>query len=580
MDLDTPAMLADPAAFQDAVFERLTDGERQRQPLALDDGQRRQLLELLARWIAQADAGEGAGETRLMQARLPLRHLATACGVLPSTLLGYALGMNESFDLFALSLDQRRKIALLGDATWYRGFTLAQWAGRESRLALLFAAACVDDSALDPVHAAAMRRLVADIPSLPPTLLPPAALRLLQRACFMLGYQPSSQRYLAKQHLAAQAAHLLSTLLPPAPPAPVAHPARVRPLLLVVAEKLVPGHALYRFFADLIGQLRSHFEVALYTDSDSRSDAHAALSDHQVYFAQDAMPVAGWCRDIRALRPDLIFYPSIGMSMLTFTLSLLRLAPLQVASSGHPSPSGSPEIDATLLFDGLPKPRVGALPHPIYYHQHRFLPVGAAAARPAAPDSAMRTIAVNAMASKLNANFLDVVATIRRHCNVPTRLVMFPNVYGVEYEGLRARLRALLGDVEVVPATDHERYLQRLAEADIVLQSFPFGGANTTIDALNLGIPVVCLRGDSLSGLIDPMLLAHYGVEQWCADDLQGYVRTAIALLQDSDGTSHARRSAQPASNRAVTDASAAAAPGAVLHAFWRTSTHARGEAL
>ena len=146
--LDAPEMRAAQGLFQDAVFDRLT-GDWMRAPLDLDAVQVQQLLAILARWIAHADAREGEGDIRLMQARLPLRRLATACGVLPRNLLGYALGMDETFDLFALSVEQREKLALLGDASFYRGFTLAQWAQQEPRLALLFAASAVDDAALE-----------------------------------------------------------------------------------------------------------------------------------------------------------------------------------------------------------------------------------------------------------------------------------------------------------------------------------------------------------------------------------------------------------------------------------------------
>jgi hypothetical protein len=581
-DLATPTMQATPALFQRAVFERLTDGGWEQKPLTLDQAQRDELLNLLARWIAQADLSDGEGEARLMQARLPLRRLAHACGVRSADLLGYALGMDATFSLFDLSVEQRHKLALLGDASFYRGFSLAQWAEREPRLAMLFAAAAVDDTALEAPHAAAMRGLLADLSELPLADLPPVALNLLHRACFMLGYQPSAHRYRAKQRLAEQAARMLAQLPLPQTLKPALRPSRERPRLLVIAEKLVPGHAFYRFFADLIQQLRSHFEVVLYAEIETRCDAHRELSHSQRYFRPSTTPLAGWIEDVRMLQPDLIFYPSIGMSFLTFSLSLLRLAPLQVASSGHPSPSCSAQIDATLLFDGLPIPTIGALPMPLYYHQHRLLPAreqaSATVVHASPPISPVRTIGINAMASKLNANFLDMIQQIRANCSVPTRLLMFPNVGGLEHQGLQARLLALLGDVEVIPTTHHAAYLDRLAECDIILQSFPFGGANTTIDGLKLGIPVVCLRGDSLSGLIDPMLLALYDAEAWCANDLIAYAETAIGLLRDPHIAANRRRRLDQPERQPATAAIGGMAPGAALHAHWLASTVAAGE--
>lgn len=116
-----------------------------------------------------------------------------------------------------------------------------------------------------------------------------------------------------------------------------------------------------------------------------------------------------------------------------------------------------------------------------------------------------------------------------------------------------SKANALLGDVEVVPSSGHAAYIERLAQADVILQSFPFGGANTTIDGFELGIPVVCLRGDSLSGRIDPMLLAHYGAGQWCADDLHAYAKTAMGILRDPDATRRRLAGQEPVAMRAAT---------------------------
>ena len=51
----------------------------------------------------------------------------------------------------------------------------------------------------------------------------------------------------------------------------------------------------------------------------------------------------------RELRPDIIYYPSIGLSPLAVRLSNLRLAPLQLAAAGHPATTHAPSIDAMLV---------------------------------------------------------------------------------------------------------------------------------------------------------------------------------------------------------------------------------------
>lgn len=58
-------------------------------------------------------------------------------------------------------------------------------------------------------------------------------------------------------------------------------------------------------------------------------------------------------------RLDVLIYPEIGMDKLTTKLASMRLAPVQVASWGHPETSGLPTIDHYLSAQGLEPEGVG-----------------------------------------------------------------------------------------------------------------------------------------------------------------------------------------------------------------------------
>ena len=89
----------------------------------------------------------------------------------------------------------------------------------------------------------------------------------------------------------------------------------------------------------------------------------------------------------RELRPDIIYYPSIGLSPLAVPLSNLRLAPLQLAAAGHPATTHAPGIDAMLVEEDTLgdaacfSERVVTLPRDCVVH----VPPPGFQARPASP---------------------------------------------------------------------------------------------------------------------------------------------------------------------------------------------------
>jgi predicted O-linked N-acetylglucosamine transferase (SPINDLY family) len=68
---------------------------------------------------------------------------------------------------------------------------------------------------------------------------------------------------------------------------------------------------------------------------------------------------------------------------------------------------------------------------------------------------------------------------------------------------------------------------------DIALDTFPQTGGTTTCDALWMGVPTVSLRGEAYYERISSSLLGCVGLEDLVADDVEGYVATAVALAAD-----------------------------------------------
>lgn len=71
-------------------------------------------------------------------------------------------------------------------------------------------------------------------------------------------------------------------------------------------------------------------------------------------------------------------------------------------------------------------------------------------------------------------------------------------------------------------------YLAEHADADIILDTFPYPGGTTTCEALWMGVPTVTLRGADMLGRQGASLLGAAGLQDWIAADIDEYIEIAI----------------------------------------------------
>lgn len=87
--------------------------------------------------------------------------------------------------------------------------------------------------------------------------------------------------------------------------------------------------------------------------------------------------------------------------------------------------------------------------------------------------------------------------------------------------------------LELRDGSSHDAMLAELGEVDVVLDTFPYNGGITTLEALWMGRPVVTLRGETLVGRQGAAILAAAGLGDLVAADPAGYRDAAVALARD-----------------------------------------------
>jgi predicted O-linked N-acetylglucosamine transferase (SPINDLY family) len=76
-------------------------------------------------------------------------------------------------------------------------------------------------------------------------------------------------------------------------------------------------------------------------------------------------------------------------------------------------------------------------------------------------------------------------------------------------------------------------YLQQHYHVDILLDTFPFTGLTTTMQALWMGVPTLTMPGRTVPSRSGVTALSHVGLDSFVADGVDDYVKRAVALASD-----------------------------------------------
>jgi protein O-GlcNAc transferase len=97
--------------------------------------------------------------------------------------------------------------------------------------------------------------------------------------------------------------------------------------------------------------------------------------------------------------------------------------------------------------------------------------------------------------------------------------------------------RLLLGGT-VAAAGEH---LAAYNKVDIALDTFPYPGVTTSVEALWMGVPVLSMRGDRFLSRTARSIAHNAGLPDWIAADADDYVNKAVASASDLDRLSALR---------------------------------------
>lgn len=367
--------------------------------------------------------------------------------------------------------------------------------------------------------------------------LPDAILALTTNAWMLCSYALADGKHDIKRHLNAMLRKMLAKHRISAPPIPVARPLKPRPRMVLPVEVFTSLHAMYRVYGPAIRQLRANFELVAICKKSALDEDAAQLFDSVVHV--DSLELREIVGKVVKLKPDVIYFPSIGMNDFTLVLANLRLAPIQFYTVGHPATTHSDCIDYVVnetKWAGDPSTHSEtAILTPNKSFPFELKADTASIVPDIREKPEVIRIAVAARVYKLNASLLLFLQRVLKRVKRRTEVHFFPNETGLYNFSMNRKILEILPEAIIHPRTDYSTYLTWLNECDLQLGTYPFGGTNSNIDTFKQGLPLVTREGKECHSRTDAAMMRAVGLPEWLIAHSEEEWEDALVRLIDND---------------------------------------------
>ncbi|WP_310481343.1 hypothetical protein [Chamaesiphon sp. VAR_48_metabat_403] len=316
--------------------------------------------------------------------------------------------------------------------------------------------------------------------------------------------------------------------------------------IAIVSGCWFPQHSVYRILSEYVATLADKYELTLIHLGDRN------LPIDTTYFkAVKYLKNVDGKLDLSGIKTNefaAIYFPDIGMIPESILLANLRIAPIQICGLGHPVSTFGSKID---YFISGSDAEVADNPQRNYSERLVLLPgIGAIHQQPnyqiqhkvnRSPEL-LSTFIINCpwYAQKVNDPLLrslqEIATTANKH-------VLFRIFAG---GGLTCKNDFLpfVRDIEQIVGAEHvcvypyqsyDKYMDIMAEGDMCLDAYHFGGCNVIVDGLYLRKPSVVFEGDRWYSRAGAKLMRKIGLGELVATTPLEYVRLTLESIDNDE---------------------------------------------
>ena len=291
---------------------------------------------------------------------------------------------------------------------------------------------------------------------------------------------------------------------------------------------------------------RSSFQIHLFSDSPEgepwagyRHDPQDQLRHTSTFSNADLAAL------IEASQIDLLVDLNAFSWPDRLALFLNRPAPVTVAWFNMYATSGLPGVDYLIGDDDVLRPgeeefyseRVHRLPvsYLTFQVDHPTPPV----APPPCLETGYLTFGSLVSQYKITPMVLNAWATILKRVDGARLLLAntaLKSLHNRQYVADRFAERGVDTDRLILCGpTDHLTFLKYYDRIDVALDTFPYNGGTTTMEAIWQGVPVLTCDGDRWAARTSRSLLRRTHMQEFIAEGVQGMIELAVRMAQSPD---------------------------------------------
>jgi len=307
-------------------------------------------------------------------------------------------------------------------------------------------------------------------------------------------------------------------------------------------------HTIGKFTRGTIKLLtREQFEVFVFR-LPRRSDAISRFIDDA---ADNVVLLTGKLKEDQArienAEMDILFYPDIGMSPLTYFLAFSRLAPVQVTTWGHPDTTGIPNIDYFLSSKDL---EVDGLSE---HYSERVIKLDSTTPYYFRPKPQKEKFTLNdydlptenrlylcpQTLVKFHPSFDNLLGEILQRDPCGRIVLIDDDKGGYLKQGLQERFSLSFPETQqnviFLSRMSHSKFLHLLTLVSALLDIPTFSGGTSSLEAFAMGAPIVTWPQKFLRSRFTAALYKQMGFNDLIARDSDSYVDLSLRLAQNEN---------------------------------------------
>lgn len=289
---------------------------------------------------------------------------------------------------------------------------------------------------------------------------------------------------------------------------------------------------------------RNDFHVTCFSDTATLDDTTKRLrKTADAWIDTRGISDEHFCKAVRDQEIDILVDLSGHFNHSRLTAFARRAAPIQVSWAGYVGTTGVVSMD-WLISDKFHTPegskrycteRIARLPHDYVCYTP---PNNSPDVAPLPCDTAgYVTFGCFNNHVKINDNVLSLWAKV---LTVVPNSKLILKCADLDHEALREQVAGTLSrfgvtenQLDLRSSSPPEDLLETYKEIDIALDTFPYSGGLTTLEALWMGVPVVTKTGETFAGRHSTSHLSTVGLSDWIASSEDQYVKIASDMAND-----------------------------------------------